>query len=131
MSFETLESLTDLEIYIHIDKLEPIEQWLTSHFGHITAVRSKGRTRTLTALWQEQPVEIFLCRDAGHTGFSSVTFNRKDIPWHNDVECARDACLALGVEIRCSESAWKEGDDPDVWYSVTRQGESRIVWKTE
>lgn len=131
MSFETLETLPDLEIYVKLDRLEPIEQWLSSHFGSLTAVRSKGRTRTHMALWQGLPVEIFLCRDAGHTGFSSVTFSRKDIPWHNDVECARDACLALGVEIRCSESAWTEGDDPDLWYSVAPQGESRIVWKTE
>jgi hypothetical protein len=131
MSFETLESLSDLEIYVKLDKLEPIESWLARHFAGISVVRSKGRTRTYHAQWQGMTIEIFLCRDAGHTGFSSVTFNQKDIPWHNDVDCAREACRALGVEIRCSESAWQEGDDPDLWYSVRPDGESRMVWKTE
>lgn len=128
MSFDSLESLQDLEIYAQIDALEAIEQWLKSHFGDISLLKSTSRIRTYSALWNSSPVEIFVCRNAGHTGFSSITFNRKQIPWLNDVECARAAFQALGVTIRCSESAWKEGDDPDQWYQIAGDGESVIHW---
>jgi hypothetical protein len=128
MSFDSLDALQDLEIYAQIDALDAIEGWLTAHFGTITPLKATGRTRTYNADWQGQPVEVFVCRNAGHTGFSSITFNRKQIPWGNDVECARAAHQALGVTIRCSESAWKEGDDPDQWYQVAASGESVIHW---
>ena len=128
MSFDSLDALQDLEIYAQTDSLDAIEKWLTEHFGSLNPVKTTGRTRTYHAEWQGQTVEVFACRNAGHTGFSSITFNRKQIPWGNDVECARAAHAALGVTVRCSESAWKEGDDPDQWYQVAASGESVIHW---
>lgn len=128
MSFESLDTLQDLEIYAQTDGLDAIERWLREHFGELTPVKSAARTRTYYTHYQGAAVEVFLCRNAGHTGFASITFNRKNIPWQNDVECARAAFNALGVTVRCSESAWKEGDDPDQWYQIAKEGESVIHW---
>lgn len=128
MSFDSLDALEDLEIYAQTDALDAIEQWLVSHFGVLNTVKISARTRSYVAEWQGQAVEVFVCRNAGHTGFSSISFSRKQIPWINDVECARAAHQGLGVTIRCSESAWKEGDDPDQWYQIARSGESVIHW---
>lgn len=127
-SFDSLDALQDLEIYAKTDAMDAIEKWLQSHFESTQLQKSGNRTRTYQVAWQGQPLEVFVCRNAGHTGFTSVSFNRKNIPWTNDVECARAAFQALGVTIRCSESAWQEGDDPDQWYQIATNGESVIHW---
>lgn len=131
MKFDSLDELQDLEIYAQTDAMEAIEQWLKTHFSTLQTQKSTSRTRTYHADWQGQTVEVFVCRNAGHTGFASITFNRKQIPWANDVECARAAHQGLGVTVRCSESAWKEGDDPDQWYQIASTGESVIHWPNQ
>ncbi|CBL44492.1 conserved hypothetical protein [gamma proteobacterium HdN1] len=122
------DALQDIEIYAKTNSFEAIETWLTGHFGTLEPIRNTAKTRTFLASWQGQAVEIFLCLNAGKTGYASISFSATGIPWDNDIECARAAYQALATTIRCSESAWQEGDDPDRWYQISGAGEEVIHW---
>ncbi len=69
--------------------------------------------------------------NAGRTGFTSIWIDSKDTPWANDVEMGRAAFAALNTEVRCVESAWTSGDDPDQWLQINADGEQIIQWVTE
>ena len=42
----------------------------------------------------------------------------------------RSAYEAIGATVRCIESVWQKGDDPDRWYEISAAGEKVITWKT-
>ena len=54
-------------------------------------------------------------------------------PWVDDLACARAACAALAVEVRCAPGSWSEAqgeEDADRWLKVTAEGVSEITWRT-
>ena len=127
---DTLEQLDGLEIYIEGDPLEPIKQWLQTHFQQGRLLRESKKGFRFDGLHQDQSTPITVVKNAGQTGFTSVWVKNRNTPWEDDIEMARSAFNALGVPVRCIESAWQKGDDPDLWYEISAAGEKQITWKT-
>jgi len=131
MNNDSLAYLDDLEIYVASNDLDAITQWLEQSLAHCEITRRSKKGCKFLCGQQELSSEGMVVLNAGRTGFTSIWINSKDTPWTNDVDMARSAFKALGGEVRCVESAWSKGDDPDQWLQINTQGEQLIQWVTE
>lgn len=131
MTQNTLDYLDDIEIYVESNALETMIEWLGQalHGFQIRGQSKKGCKFNFTH--DEQPGEGMIVLNAGRTGFTSIWLNTRSTPWADDVEFARAAHAALKVTVRCNESAWSKGDDPDRWLQIDAKGETVIQWVTD
>ena len=121
---------SDIEIYIRDVKIDRLEAWLNERFDAVELApleRGKGFRGRLRH--NGQPVGLFLFFQAGGKQFASLWFNSGHTPWASDLECAREAAGALGVEIRCSTGIWQEGEaEESLWWSLVDGEERQIPW---
>lgn len=127
---DSLEQLNDLEIYIEGEPLEAIKDWLLRSFPEGEVRRESKKGFRFDGRYQQQSTPITVVKNAGRTGFTSIWVQNRNAPWENDIEMGRDAFAALQANIRCIESAWQKGDDPDQWLEISAQGEHIIRWQT-
>ncbi|MFT2111043.1 hypothetical protein [Marinomonas sp. 2405UD68-3] len=121
----------DIEIYLLSCKTESILDWLKSLFIIAEAPKKKEKCVYLTVHNQSHEIEIVILEEAAGKRFTSVWFNSPNTQWLNDIECAKDAFLALGCEVRCIHSGWEEEDnsDPDQWWIINQHKEGPFIWK--
>ena len=124
----TNERHPDIEIYIKQQTVEQIVTWLQSRFADLTPTQKKGNTHHFKAQHEGHSIAVMLIYQAAKD-FSSLWFDSSQTPWATDLDCARQAQQQLGTEIRCIASGWNEGDEPDEWWSVTNNGENKILWR--
>lgn len=127
---DSLDQLDDLEIYVQGEPLEDIKHWLLQNLPGSELGRESKKGFRLKGVFNNQPVPVTVVKNAGQTGFTSIWVQTRNTPWKNDIEMARAAHKALNTTIRCIESAWQKGDEPDLWYEISDQGERQIIWKT-
>ncbi len=131
MSNDTLDYLDDIEIYVESNDLDGMLAWLSPCFD---AFKVKGQSKKgckFSCTWQGHDSDGMIVLNAGRTGFTSIWINSRHTPWANDVELGRAAFAALHTTVRCNESAWSKGDDPDRWLQIDASGEHIIQWVTE
>jgi len=121
--------LPDLEIYVKDDDIEPMIQWIESVLGNADNKQNNKHGAKLVCHYQQQPVPIVIVKNAGKTGFTSIWFDSRTLPWKNDIECGRAAFTALKKTVRCIDSVWQTGDDPDRWFEISSSGETIINWQ--
>ncbi|MEH6648574.1 MAG: hypothetical protein V7707_00955 [Motiliproteus sp.] len=117
----------DIEIYVNKCSLKQVEDWLESVFEQLEANGKKGNSYRFSATYDSNAIPITVIEKAA-PGYTSIWFDSTDTPWARDLDCARQAQPQLDTEIRCIASGWKEGDEPDEWWSVTGSGEQKIQW---
>jgi len=117
----------DIEIYVKQRSVEQITQWLESIFERLEATNTQGHTHRFTATYHRVKIPVTVI-DRAAKDFCSIWFDSAQTPWAQDLDCAQQAQQQLNTEIRCIVSGWKEGDEPDEWWSVTAQGENKIQW---
>lgn len=131
MNNDTLDYLDDIEIYVDTADLDAMLAWLSPGFDRFN-VKGQGRKGCkFTCTWQGHDSDGLIVLNAGRTGFASIWINSRHTPWSNDVDMARAAFSALRSTVRCVESAWTKGDDPDRWLQIDASGEHLIQWVTE
>ena len=128
---DSLQQLDDLEIYIEGEPLEAIRDWLLTSFPGSEVRRESKKGFRFNGVYGGNPTPITVVKNAGQTGFTSVWVQNRNTPWKNDIEMGRAAHQAIGTRVRCIESAWQNGDDPDRWYEISSAGEQVITWQTE
>ncbi|MEE2731316.1 MAG: hypothetical protein VYA55_10870 [Pseudomonadota bacterium] len=131
MSNESLSYLDDLEIYVACNDVEAITAWLSSAIKHFDVIRSSKKGCKFRCGQAGSDGHGMVVLNAGRTGFTSIWIDSKDTPWRDDVDMGRAAFAALNSEVRCVESAWTKGDDPDQWLQINAEGEHLIQWVTE
>jgi len=131
MSNDSLAHLDDLEIYIANNNLDDITGWLQTSFDQFDVVRQSKKGCKFRCGSDGHFNNGMIVLNAGRTGYTSIWIDGKNTPWKNDVEMGRSACNALHSTVRCVESAWSKGDDPDRWLEITSEGENIIQWITE
>ena len=131
MSDDSLSHLDDLEIYIQCNELEAMENWLSNQLERFDVVRKSKKGCKFSCQHQTQKSNGMIVLNAGRTGFTSIWIDSRHSPWQNDVAMGRSAFEALNCVVRCVESAWSKGDDPDQWLEIDTQGERLIQWVTE
>lgn len=131
MTNDSLAYLDDLEIYTDCTDIDAMESWLSANFeGFEVKSKSKKGCKFFT-LHNGQKSEGMIVLNAGRTGFTSIWINSRNTPWKDDVDMGRSAYQTLQSTVRCVESAWSKGDDPDQWLEINDQGENIIQWVTE
>ena len=131
MTNNTLDYLDDIEIYVESKELETMINWLGTQLGEFQ-VRSQSKKGCKFRFTHDgADGEGMIVLNAGRTGFTSIWLNTRTTPWTDDVDFARAAHAALGATVRCNESAWSKGDDPDRWLQIDDKGENVIQWVTE
>lgn len=121
----------DIEIYIKDRSPEQILQWLAQRFDGVECSRSRGLVHELRLQLNQQRLPVQLHERVSGKAWSSLWFKSDATPWNVDLECAREAAVALQTQVRCVASGWQEGDEPDEWWRVTDQDEEKILWRTE
>ncbi|MBF7729686.1 hypothetical protein [Pseudomonas sp. N040] len=118
----------DIEIYLKDAEHPAVASWLATAIGPCTAWQQKGQTYKCMA--GSIPV-TWLPRAVGK--WHSLLLDSDATPWANDLECARAAFAALGVEVRCAPGGWDEeesDEQADSWIRISSDGEETIVWRT-
>jgi hypothetical protein len=118
----------DIEIYIKDADQAAVSAWLEKAIGPCSEWRAQGETVKCTA--GSIPV-TWLPKAVGK--WNSLFLDSDKTPWDDDVACARDACAALDVEVRCAPGSWSEDqgeEDADRWLKVTAAGIEEITWRT-
>jgi len=131
MSNDSLSHLDDLEIYLANNDLNAITGWLESDLPHFEVTRNSKKGCKFRCGNKGLTSNGMVVLNAGRTGYTSVWIDSKDTPWADDVAMAHAAYVALNSEVRCVESAWTNGDDPDQWLQINAEGETIIQWVTE
>ena len=131
MSNDTLDYLDDIEIYVESNDLDGMLAWLSPCFDSFKVKGQSKKGCKFTGSWQGHDSDGMIVLNAGRTGFTSIWINSRHTPWANDVELGRAAFAALNQTVRCNESAWSKGDDPDRWLQIDASGEHIIQWVTE
>lgn len=118
----------DIEIYLKDAEHPAITAWLSGAIGPCSAWQQKGQTYQCVA--GNVPV-TWLPRAVGK--WHSLLLDSDATPWNTDLECARAAFAALGVEVRCAPGSWIEDEsdeEADRWIRISADGEETIVWRT-
>lgn len=118
----------DIEIYLKDASHEQVAQWLEQRLGSLSPWQDKGQG--LSSQAGGIPIDWF-ARAVGK--WHSLYLGSDRTPWEDDLACARDAALALAIEVRCSPGSWQEEqgeEDADRWLSVTADQCSEIVWRS-
>ncbi|PCJ31196.1 MAG: hypothetical protein COA99_17425 [Moraxellaceae bacterium] len=123
------QQLPDLEIYIEGGDIDAMVTWLQSVFEDSDVISQNKSGAKLHCKYQDNEVPIILVKNAGSTGFTSIWFDSRELPWKDDMSCGKAAFAALGKTVRCIESVWLSGDDPDKWYEFSAAGEKVIHWE--
>lgn len=131
MSNDSLTHLDDLEIYTDCKDLDAMENWLAGNFDAFDVTRKSKKGCKFNCQLSDKKSEGMIVLNAGRTGFTSIWINSRHTPWQNDIEMGRSGFAALQSTVRCVESAWSKGDDPDQWLEINAQGEQIIQWVTE
>lgn len=131
MTHNTLDYLDDIEIYVESADLDALIGWLTSELTDFQTRAQSRKGCKFLFVHEGQKGEGMIVLNAGRTGFTSVWLNTRNTPWEDDVAFARAAFAALSCVVRCNESAWSKGDDPDRWLQIDKKGEHIIQWVTE
>lgn len=118
----------DIEIYVKQRSVEKLTDWLASIFEQLEAIETRGQTHRFNVTHQNVTIPVTIIERATKE-FSSIWFDSAQTPWPQDLDCARQAHQQLDTEIRCIASGWKEGDEPDEWWSITAQGETSMLWQ--
>tara|TARA_R110001583_G_scaffold23129_2_gene85915 strand:- start:33 stop:422 length:390 start_codon:yes stop_codon:yes gene_type:complete len=118
----------DIEIYLKQQSIEKITDWLTAIFEQCDTLGKRGHTHNFRVTYQGISIPVTVI-DRASKEFTSIWFDSPDTPWALDLDCARQAQQQLTTEVRCIASGWKEGDEPDEWWSLTEQGENLILWQ--
>ncbi|SDM10436.1 hypothetical protein SAMN05192555_109133 [Franzmannia pantelleriensis] len=123
-----MQRYPDIEIYLADASVEAVSHWLSAQLD-AAPLRPAGKRQWRTSgNLQGQRIPVLLVEQAAD-GFSSLWFDSAATPWPRDADCARDACQALGCEVRCSLGGWQPGDDPDRFWRVLPDGhEEAIIW---
>lgn len=131
MSESTLDYLDDIEIYLASEDLDAMLAWLGGQLNGFE-IRNRGKKGCKFRFNHSgEAGEGMIVLNAGRTGFTSIWLNTRTTPWKDDVDFGRAAFAALGATVRCNESAWSKGDDPDRWLQIDHKGENLIQWVTE
>lgn len=131
MTDNSLNYLDDIEIYVESRELESMIEWLSAQFDSFRVRGQNPKGCKFSASHQGHDSDGMIVLNAGRTGFASIWINSRQTPWDDDVAFARAAFKALGATVRCNESAWSKGDDPDRWLQIDSTGEKVIQWVTE
>ncbi len=118
----------DIEIYVKQRSVKTLTDWLASIFEQLESTDTRGHTHRFNATYQNVTIPVTIIERAAKE-FSSIWFDSAQTPWPQDLDCARQAQQQLNTEVRCIASGWKEGDEPDEWWSITTEGESSILWQ--
>lgn len=121
----------DIEIYIKNSSVEKIVHWLNNRFENVELLSIKGLLHHYEAHWQTHRFTFTIHQRALGKAWISIWFQSDQTPWQIDLECAREASKELNAQIRCIDSGWQEGDDPDEWWKIENGLEEKIAWITE
>src|SRR3990167_4411031 len=131
MTDNTLDYLDDIEIYVESNDMDAMIAWLSGQFEGFKIRSQSKKGCKFIGTHQGHDSEGMIVLNAGRTGFSSIWINSRQTPWANDVELGRAAFATLNATVRCNESAWSKGDDPDRSLQIDTSGEHIIQWVTE
>jgi len=131
MTHNTLDYLDDIEIYVESNDLEAMIAWLSSQLESYKVRSQSKKGCKFQFTHQGESGQGMIVLNAGRTGFTSIWLNTRKTPWQDDMDFGRAAFAALGATVRCNESAWSKGDDPDRWLQIDKKGETIIQWVTE
>ena len=127
-----MSAMQDIEIYLRQADPDAVQRWLSKRFDGVSlqSLPNDGGLRgELSLNGSRIPVSLFF-RSAGKQ-FSTLWFNSPNVPWADDLACAREAHAELGIEVRCMAEGWSEGmeEDEGLWW-VIRDGEERqLRWR--
>jgi hypothetical protein len=119
------ERYPDIEIYLMKAEPSAVKAWLKSVFGEL----QERSAQLWQVQYQGQSMELFFDPKA-EKNFASLWFKQNHTPWLTDLDCARAAHLALGVEVRCQASGWaeEEGETDAGWVKLLRGEEKPFTW---
>lgn len=124
--------MRDLEIYIRDLESSAVSDWLAEHLDQVELGEAPTGHRAVKgqAWYRGHRVRVSLYAGAGGKRYTSVILEADDLPWMDDLDCARSAWQALGTEIRCSPGDWKEGQpvEDEKWWRLDQRGEQLAVW---
>lgn len=119
----------DIEIYLKDAELPAVTAWLEQAIGPCSEWQTRGQTSKCRA----GDISVtWLPKAVGR--WSSLLLDSDQTPWEDDLACAKAACAALGVQVRCAPGSWSEEqgeEDADRWLKVTAEGVSEITWRTD
>ncbi|SFM16148.1 hypothetical protein [Marinobacter zhejiangensis] len=124
--------MQDLELYIR--DLEPgqLVQWLSQHLDGLDLDDSGAGVAAFkgTGYFKHAKVRVSVYPQANGKRYTCVVLEGEELPWSQDLECARSAWRTLDNEVRCSPGGWKEGDslEEDKWWRIDQRGEMLVVW---
>ena len=119
----------DIEIYLKDSDQDAVAEWLSQAIAPCSPWQSRGKTQQCQA--GEIPV-LWLHKAVGN--WHCLLLESDRTPWEDDLACAKAACAALGVQVRCAPGSWNEEqgeEDADRWLKVTAEGVSEITWRTD
>lgn len=122
-------SAPDIEIYLSHMPASAVLDWLAQRFPATSAKARPAGKRQWRFVVQHDSEQIpTLVIEEASPGFTSVWFDSPYTPWPDDIACAREAFAHFRTEVRATPGSWREGDDPDLWWRITQEGEDLLHW---
>lgn len=123
------ERFPDIEIYLMKPDPAAVRAWLAASVDTIEDVRILPDHHHWLATCGAKKIDIFL-NEKAEKNFASLWVKQNHTPWNTDLDCARSAHKALGIEIRCSDSGWQEGEgeSDSGWLKLIRGEEKPFEW---
>ncbi|MDX1757708.1 MAG: hypothetical protein R3175_16750 [Marinobacter sp.] len=124
--------MQDLEIYIRDLASGQLSSWLRQQLdalqlddSDLTGAALKGEGR-----YQGTRIRVSVYPQAMGKRYTCVVLEGEELPWNDDLGCARSAWRSLETEVRCSPGQWQEGDpvDDEKWWRIDQRGEKLVVW---
>lgn len=124
------ERFPDLELYLLKGEANSVQQWLEQALNMpLQTVKQHADHTHWRADLPQGTMDVLFNANA-ERNFASLWFKQNHTPWATDLDCARAAHQALGIEIRCTDSSWQENEQAEHagWVKLIRGEEKSFSW---
>ncbi len=126
---ESVNTVEDIEVYVHKFPFEPIRDWLGTVFDAVAIISSGKVVHELEVVCKGRAIPVMIVEQAVDKVWTSIWFKTLGTPWQDDTGCAKSLQAFSQCVMRCNGGPWQEGADMDEWWQLDDQGvESLVKW---
>ena len=119
-----MDEAAEIEVFIILPRAPALLSWVAERLGSIRLIDGYEDIRIYRAAPSDVAITVTPAIEGGE--FTSILFIGDKMPWHTDLECARDAATALNAVVRCTP---QDQGQRDTWIEVSSACESLVRWE--
>ena len=113
-----------MEIFIEFATVDSVSEWLKNGCVSVGSAEEAGDSVVITVSYGSTTIPVVVTQSVGDTGFTSIWFNSKNLPWSNLGELVESASGYFSSRIR-----YEKCDLSPVFYELYNNQLAEVAWE--